>query len=235
MRHLYSFITRHSLNNARIPAFCLAALFIFASIAQAQSGRRVKRPPISPSPAPEAQTQPTPTVKVSKAPQFSLYVGMDQRDLFANIPLYFYDSIRTAFVQRLNQASSINITTGGEMHRGEAVKRAKNEQSTYVVLLQLDLDAFDPRSSTGSNVDSSRLSIRYAVFAPVTGKTKMEGRVYQQQYRTGRGRIGLPSPGRNNPIYSEYLLKEAAREAADRVLEEFNIYTAPRGPRLDAR
>ena len=236
MRHLHRFITRASLNGAATLAFCFSALLIFASITQAQSGRRVKRPPISPSPAPEAQPQPTPaTVKVAKAQPFSLYVGMDRRDFFADIPLYFYDSIRTAFVQRLNQASSVQVTTGAEMHRGEAAKRAKNEQSTYVVLLQLELDTFDPRRSSGSNVDPSRLSLHYLVFAPVTGKTKFEGRIYQKQYRTGRGGIGLPSPGRNNPIYSEYLLKEAAREAADRVLEDLNIYTAPRGPGLSSK
>lgn len=235
MRHPHRFITRASLNGAARFALCLSALFIFAFIAQAQSGRRVKRPPISPSPPPEAQPQPTPAaVKSTKAEQFSLYVGMDQRDLFANIPLYFYDTIRTAFVQRLNQASSVEVTTGGEMHRGDAVKRAKNEQSTYVVLLKLDVDAFDPRRSSGSNVDPTTLIIRYAVFAPVTGKTKMEGLVYQQQNRSGRVGIGLPSR-RNNPIYAEYMLKESAREAAERVLAEFNIHTGPRVPGLSSK
>lgn len=235
MRQLQRFVKRFSANGAVCLALCLSALFILASVAQAQSGRRVKRPPISPSPAPEAQPQPTPaSVKATTAEQFSLFVCMDQRDLFANIPLYYYDAVRTAFVQRLNQASSVHVTIGPEMHRPDAVKRAKNEESTYVVLLKLDVDAFDPRRSSGTYVDPSTIIIRYAVFAPVNGKTKMEGRVYQQQYRAGRVGVGLPSR-RNNPIYSEYLLKESAREAADRVLAEFNLRTAPRVPGLSSK
>jgi hypothetical protein len=121
------------------------------------------------------------------------------------------------------------------MHRTEAIKRAKTEESVYIVLLKLDTDLIDTQTPTMGGVDLSRLIIRYTVYAPVTGKTKLEGAVYQQQYRVGRGGIGLPSPKRNNPLYSDYLLKEAARDAANRVLEAFRTYQPTRDPGLNGR
>jgi hypothetical protein len=213
---------------------CLLSLIV-CSMAQAQSGRRVsKRPSATPS-APATQTKETPaTAAVTKAdkPQLSFYVCTSDRDMYVDIPQYYSESIRNIFVQRLNQASNIDVVTGPDMQRGEAIKRAKSGESAYVILLKLDVDSFDvQRTANMGSIDPSKLIIRYTVFAPVTGKVKMEGRVYQQQYRMGRGGIGLPSPRRTNTGYSDYLLKEAARDAADRVLASFQ-YQPPRDPGL---
>lgn len=225
MRHLHGFSKRVSLKRLAAVALCCSVIFVCVSTVRAQSGRRIsKRPPVSVAPPeakPAAEVKP-PVVKAEQA-QVSLYVGMSQRDLFIRIPRYIFDSVREVFIQRLREASAINVMAGEELHRSEAIKRAKAEQSTHVVLLELEADTFDPRSS-GGNIDESRLFVRYTVFAPSTGKVMLEGRAYQQQYRTGRGGVGLPSPRRNNPLYSDYLLKEAARQAANRVLESFSVY-----------
>lgn len=201
---------------------CLLSLFV-CSIAQAQSGRRVsKKPTVSPPSSTEEKTTTAPAAsKTEKA--LSLYVASTDRALSMDIPRYYSDTLRNIFVQRISQSSNIDVTTGQDMQRGEAIKKARSNQSVYVVLLQLDVDTFDAqRTTTLGTIDPSQIIIRYTVFAPVTGKVKTEGRVYQRQYRMGRGGVGLPSPRRNNPVYSDYLLKEAARDAADRVLASLN-------------
>lgn len=229
MRHLHGFIKRVSLKRLAAIVLCCSVIFVAVSTVRAQSGRRVsKKKSVSVAPPeatpPEAKpSAPPPVVKADQA-QLSLYVSMSQRDPFIRIPLHLYDSLRKVFVQRLREASAINVKVGEELNRTEAIKRAKAEANTHVVLLELEAGTFDPRGPDGSNIDESRLLVHYTVFAPSTGKVKLEGRVYQQQYRAGRGGIGLPSRNRNNPLYSDYRLKEAAREAANRVLESFSVY-----------
>jgi hypothetical protein len=235
MRHLSCCIKRASLNFRAAPAFCCLLIIIACSITQAQSGRRVsKRPPAAAttSSTPSTQSQPAPAVAKADQSKLSLYVCASERDPFMNIPRYLSDTIRNVFVQRISQASSIDVTTGPEMHRTDAIKRAKAGESGYVVLLELDSEEFDSRRTGTGGVDQSRLIIRYYVYTPVTGKSKLEGVVYQQQYRVGRGGVGIPSSKRNNPLYSDYLLKEAARDAANRVLEAFSAYQPPRDPGL---
>jgi hypothetical protein len=206
-------------------------------MAQAQSGRRVAKRAAgsTAAPTPEAEPKPTPAIAKAEKSKLSLYVCSTEHDPFTNIPLYLADTIRNIFIQRVGQSSTINVIGGRELNRSEAVKRAKAEENTYVVLLQLEDNSFDSRRTSTGSLDTSKLIIRYFIFAPLTGKVKAEGVVYQQQYRAGRGGVGLPSPTQNNPIYSDYLLKEAARQAADRVLETFRGVQPPRDPGLTVR
>jgi hypothetical protein len=232
MRHLHPLKERISIKRQAAAALCLLMLFAAASAVRAQSGRRLpKSPPVSVAPVPEAKASPTPAAAKTETPRLTLYVGMSDSNLSMNVSSYAYGAVRDGFIQRLKEVSSINVTGGRQMNRGEAVKRAKSEESTYVVLLQLESDSFDSRDD-GYNPDESKLTIHYTVFTPVSGKVMTDGRVYQRQYRVGRGGVGLPSPTSRNPNYSDYLLKEAARDAADRVLEEFNVYRPSRGPRF---
>ncbi len=239
MRHPTRFIQRASLTRPAIFALCCLLSALMCSMAQAQSGRRVsKRPSAAPSaPATETKETPATAAAVAKAdkPQLSFYVCTSDRDMYVDIPQYLSETIRNIFVQRINQVSNIDVITGPDTQRSEAIKRAKSGESAYVVLLKLDVDSFDAqRTATLGNIDPTKLIIRYTVFAPVTGKVKMEGRVYQRQYRMGRGGIGLPSPRRTNPGYADYLIKEAARDAADRVLAAFQ-YQPPRDPGLNGQ
>lgn len=236
MRPLCCFIKRVLFKRPAATALCCLLIFFTGSRVQAQSGRRVpKRPPASTNTTPQPETKPATTPPVVKADDASLsfYVCLGQHDSFANIPFYYFETIRNVFIQRLEQASSAKVTTGPETPRGGAIKRAKAEASAYIVLLQLEVDTFDPRDSNNGIIDPSKLYIRYTVYAPVTGKVKLEGRTYQQQYRVGRGGVGLPSPKQTNTSYSDYLLKEAARDAANHVLEEFHVSPQlPRDPGL---
>lgn len=231
MRHPSRFIKRVSLTTLVTVALCCSMLCLSSLTTAAQSGRRTsQRTQTRTAPVPETQpTPPTPVVKSDKT-EVALYVGHNEGDLFLNIPNYLRDSVMEVFLQRIKEASSIKVTPGKEMQRTEAIKRAKNEQSTYVVLLQLDLDTFDSNRTGSTYVDPNKLFVRYLVFAPVTGKIETEGRVFQQALRVGRGGIGLPTPTRNNPLYSDYLLKQAAREAANRVLASLRAYQPPRQP-----
>jgi hypothetical protein len=67
-------------------------------------------------------------------------------------------------------------------------------------------------SSSGSNF--SDIYIEYVVFIPQTAKVATNGHTYQRSFRSG-GVIGLP---RTSGAASEYALKDAAREAAERIL-----------------
>lgn len=233
MSHPYCFVRPALLNRRIAIAFCCLAIFAITSGAQAQSGRRASKsrtPPVAtPAPPPEKPPSPRPSVAKTEEMAFSLYVCMSNGGLFLNLPGYVSESLRSVFLQRLQEERGIKVTAGENQHRTEAIKRAKAEESTHVVLLELETETMDARDAFG-NVDQSKLLVRYTVFAPSTGKIKLSGRVYQQQYRAGRGGIGVPSTRRNNPLYSDYLLKEAARTAAERVLAEFSGYQPPRAP-----
>src|SRR5262249_20616384 len=74
------------------------------------------------------------------------------------------------------------------------------------------------------------LYVDYVIFEPVTAKVKQLGRAHQRIYQTGRGGISLPN--KNSPIYSEYALRQAALEAADRILSAFDIKVDDKTPFL---
>jgi hypothetical protein len=209
---------------------CCFVFLTASSVAKAQSGRRVSKGARAVTPLPPEPPKPTKPPAVKPDDRIELYVTLNERDPFQDIPIYLHDTIMRAFIQRLAESSSVKVTPGKELHRSEAIKHAKGETRVHVVLLQLDVDTFDTRRTGSANVDRNKLSIRYSVFAPVTGKSETEGVVYQQDYRVGRGVIGFPSPGNGSALYSDYLLKEAAREAANRVLSSLHIAQPPRPP-----
>lgn len=134
------------------------------------------------------------------------------------IPMYFYDSVLRACGDRLDD-SSVKVTVANrEMNRGEAVKRAKAEKESHLVWMQLRFD-----TASMSEVDLREVYIDYWVFAPTTTKTVTNGRSYQQMYRGG-GVIVMPRPGgRASEPYAEQLLKQAARDAAERILSAMDL------------
>jgi hypothetical protein len=200
----------------------LALLLICALIVVAQSGRRA--PKSAPIPAPTPESSPTPTAKKSpERPALPLIVGIDARDSFANIPLYFYDTVLQSCAERLRHEPSVAVEVGSrDVNRGDAVKRAKAEKEGYVVLLQLRVDSI---GSSSGNADLSRVYIEYFVFAPMTAKQVISGSAYQQAYRTGGVILGPTSSG--GVAYTEYRLKQAARDAAERILHGLHISPPP--------
>ena len=198
----------------------IAILFAGAIVNQAQSGRRSNGGP-TPTTTPSVSGSKTVEKKPEKPPRLQLLVGIDNRDPLSNIPYYITDTVIENCVRRLGDAPDVMVTSGGTgMSRGEAIKRAKEETVRYVVLLQIGSELADAgRKPSSDSVDE--LYVSYIIFEPGTAKYKQSGRSHHQIYQTGRG--GVSTPNKNSPLYSEYALKQAARETAERILAAFEI------------
>jgi hypothetical protein len=203
-------------NLSLIAVFALFALW--AGPVAAQSGRRAPR---SSAPAPTPQAAPVekkPTAETRAA--LSFIVGIDRVASFASIPMYLYDSVLRACAERLDDSPSVKVNIANrEMNRGEAIKRAKAETDSHIVWIQLRFDS----GRVQSDADLSEVYVDYWVFAPTTAKMITNGRSYQQVYRGG-GVIVMPRPGgRASLPYTEQLLKQAARDAAERILSAMDL------------
>jgi hypothetical protein len=205
------------LTNKRRILLSLSLILACAVLTRAQSGRRSTTTPTT-----------TPTVSgpkavekaPAKAPRIHLLVGVENRNPLTNIPYYLSDTVLDNCVRRLaDSADVIPSAVGRGMDRVDAVRRAKAEKENYVVWLQIESDVLDAGKQQKNGPDE--LYVRYTIFEPVTAKVRQSGRTHQQIYKTGRG--GVSTSTRNSPIYSEYALKQAAREAAERVLAAFEI------------
>jgi hypothetical protein len=97
---------------------------------------------------------------------------------------------------------------------------AKAEKERYVVWLQLSGDLADSAPQARNN--SQQFYISYMILKPSTGKIKSAGRTYRSIYKTGSVVLG-PGPTSRGPAYSEYAVKQSAREAAEKILESFDI------------
>lgn len=193
-------------------ATLLALLVICALSIMAQSGRRVRKPTVvAPAATPEAS--PTPVAKAPDKNRLPIVLGVDGRTSFANIPLYLYDSVLKSCAERLSGRSSIRVELSSrDMNSGEAFKRAKAQTEGYVVLLELRPDSM---RSDSRNEDLSRVFLEYSVFIATTGRQTASGRTYQQVSGYKDVIVGR---GSGNSSVVEYRLKEAAREAAERIL-----------------
>jgi len=167
--------------------------------------------------------EPTPTPQTKKpekeSKRLNLIVGMD-RFSRVNTSLYVTETILHSCADRLRDPESVAVeVVQRDMGRGEAIRRAKGEKDVYVVWLQLSSDSL---RSDSQAVDLSDLVLEYWVFSPITADVRTSGRTYPQAYRR-RGVIVNPRRG----IYGDYLLKEAARDAAERILAGLGVRTNP--------
>jgi len=195
-----------------------ALLLACAAVTGAQSGRRSSG--ATTTTAPSVSGPRTIEKKPEKPPRLQLLVGIDNRDPISNIPYYVADTVIDDCVRRLGDADVIVTSAGRGMNRAEAIKRAKEETIRYVVWLQIGSELADAgRQPSKNSVDE--LYVSYAIFEPGTAKSKQTGRSHHQIYQTGRG--GISAPNNNSPMYSEYALKQAALETAERVLSAFDI------------
>jgi hypothetical protein len=212
--HYYLRAFRDQLATALI---LLATLLIWVGLVQAQSGRRSTTTPTTTAPSvsgPKPVEKPAP-----KPPRLQLLVGIETQ-MFIGTPYYLGDTVIDNCVRRLGDAADVNVTAAQKvMNRAEAVRAAKDEKERFVVWLQIQSDSFDSGRQSKNGPDE--LYVSYIIFEPVTGKIKQSGRSHQQIYKTSRG--GVSTSGRNSALYSEYALKQAARETAERVLSAFDI------------
>ena len=212
-------VQRISVRDLLVAGFAFVVLVLSLSTAKAQSGRRSTN---SPATAPSVSGTKTIEKKPAAKPQLMLLVGIEDRNAFSSIPYYLSDTVLDNCVRHLGEATDVNPKSLGRgVARSDAIARAKAEKDLFVVWLQLGSDLED--SGKQSKKGPDELYVRYTIFEPVTGKVKQAGRTHKQIYRVGRGGVSAPTSSKNNPLYSEYAVKQAAQEAAERVLEAFDL------------
>ena len=199
--------------NLRAVLFLLA----IAITVDAQSGRRSSNGQTT---APSVSGAKTVEKAAVKAPKIQLLVSVEDRNPLVSVPYYLSDTVLDNCVRRLNDASEINaITAGRGMTRAQAGIKAKAQKEAFVIFLQIESD-LTPTAKQAKN-GPDELYVRYTIFEPATARIKQWGRTHQQIYKTGQG--GVSTTSKSSPVYSEYALKQAAKEAAERVLEAFEI------------
>jgi hypothetical protein len=228
------------LSRRALAALSLAAFVIFAPAAwrsrsaEAQSGRR--RPaPASPAPAatpsPEAQgeSESVPRGAAKKAETVVSFVVVENDNVFLSLDSVSRGEITETFLRRLGQSGAVSVKPAGRGSRKEARDRAKAETEAFVVLFELEEDRFGSSPGVGRE-DARTLVIRTSVFEPKTAGLKYTDTIHQRPYRETAtvGGIRIPVPGRRVERYpSELQLKQAAADAADRLMRRFNIILPP--------
>jgi len=145
---------------------------------------------------------------------------MDRRDTFAGFPISYYDAALIGCADSLKHGSSAMVDVAQqEMSRSDAIKKAKDEKTTYVILLRV---ANQSMSST-TNPNYGDLAVEYTVFAPTTGKVATTGRTYQGSTRKGPIVVGPTIPGSNNTVLGEDSMKRAGEDAGDRILSALHL------------
>lgn len=199
-------------------AICFATVLLTCALAvTGQSGRRVRKSESAPVSIPTPEATPTPAARAEKPkPAFTFIVGLDRYSDFSTISLNISSGVLRSCVDRLDDSASVvaEMSTN-DMSRGDAIRKAKAEKEAYIVWLHLRSNNFTDQGRTRS--DSSNVYIEYSVFAPVTGKLATSGNTYPEAYRN-RG-IRLPT----SSVNGDYYLNQAARGAAERILDHFHV------------
>ena len=215
----------HSLDAPRLVTtaliVCASLLFsLNALVGSAQSGRRLPKA-AAPPPEEKREAKSSEKSKDDEKARVAIILGIDGRHLSFNVPTYFYDAVLQSCADRLRDAPSVKLNvTGRDMNRGEAIKLAKSQKEAYVALLDLRTEGLGSGSMSSDSYDE--ILIDYVVFAPETAKVTTSGRSYQRAYRKGPIVVG-PRTGRTSPIYAEQMLRQAARDAAERILSALHL------------
>jgi hypothetical protein len=203
----------------RYPLLILVAILLSCKVCvSAQSGRRSNGGTTTTAPSvsgPKAVEK-----KPDKPASLQLLVGIEEADAFVNIPFYLSDTVLDNCIRRLSDPSDVLATSAGRgLTKSEALRRAKDEKNRYVVWLQIGSDVSPSTKQSKNGPDE--LYVSYIVFEPETAKIRVSGRAHHSIYKAGQ--VGVSGPMKNSPIYSEYAMKEVAREIADRILDAFDI------------
>lgn len=201
----------------------LALVAMCALTILAQSGRRVRKSETAiPAPTPEATPAPVPTHRPE--PTFTFIVGMEKFGDFSRISLNTYSGVLRSCAARLADSSLVKAeTTSREISRADAVRLAKSEKGAHVVWLQLRANNFSGRTEVYD--DPNDVYVQYAVFAPTTAKQVTSGNIYPDAYRNARVRVPTST------TQGDYYLNQAARGAAERILDHFRLRLPSQLPR----
>ncbi len=209
------------LHKQRLP-FLILVVSVSIMTAQAQSGRRKTggSTTTTTTTAPSVDGPKTVEKKPAVEPQVQLRVGINRTGAFTPTPFYIYDTVLDVCIRRLGQAEIVFASAvGTNLTQSQAVKIAKEETTRWVV--SLEVRSFYTDSGRQVNPDQDELYVSYTVIEPVTGKIKRSGRTRQHIYQNKKGTISLPTS--NGPGYSEYSIRQAGEEAADKILAGFDI------------
>jgi hypothetical protein len=207
--------------------FCVGVVLLVSSFADAQSGRRP--PKRSESEGVQKSTEPEPSTKPeAKQPEKERTPVMLVKSNSMFGVYYAADYVVEGCAARLKQAATLEIEKHpNDMNRKQASDMAKASTNKYVIFLEMSSDR------TGYNRDRvgqeyvEDMVVDYTVFAPGTGKIKTSGRVYQMRPRGNVGGVGLPLPVPNGRATTEYSLKQAGRDVADRVIDSLSVVVPP--------
>ena len=197
----------------------LAVLIASTAVVAAQSGRRGGVKSSAPAPPPVASPAEAPSKPKTPA-RFQLLVAIDSPTGFDGVPLRSPDIVLEACVRRLAESSDVAVTPALQpMTRSEGLKAAKAETVRYVVWLQVR----NERADYGADVttQNAQFYVTYIIYEPGTAKLKGSGRA---QFNTGKvGNVGISGPTARRAVFSDYEIKEAAKQAADKILDAFHI------------
>ncbi len=201
-------------NSANDGAFRLAGWFaafvlpiLLTTQASAQSGRRAPKtlPATNSAQRPADEKNEFPPLVPTLAREVTILVGRQ----ITSKHLLSEDTIYASFVNRLNQFPGITATPIGDVKRDHAVKRARSERESLVVLLQFEVDFYQEGTIL---INSQDLVVKYSVFTPQTGKEKSKGKVYYQGIGGGRLRKSEWPNGTPIKITTEAAGIEAAEQ-----------------------
>ncbi len=201
-------------------ALCAVSLLCVSQAALAQSGRRQTKPLSPPTPvATNDESEAKPEAKPSDAkpgPSATVIVGGDRFGTSSSIIPGYVDEAMESCVAELNKSRGLEARGGGGMTRKEAIDRAKKETEAHVLWLDVRVE--------GSREND--ISVSYTLFMPQTAKVLAFGNVYlaTRSARRGPVGVGVPSVGGRMPL--QYLMREAGRDVAQRVMEK--LQSAPR-------
>jgi hypothetical protein len=186
-------------------------LLLFATHTVAQSGRRAPKPVELPVNTPKTDSEASKNSARELKQRVSLLVGSET----SSKHLLSEDAIFATFLKHLGEFKNVSTTPLGDVKRDRAVKRAKNETESVVVLLQFDVDEFQNGTLI---LNSPDLEVHVYIFEPKTGQKKFEGKVYYKA-------VGGPMLKRDNwptgtpiRITTEAVGIEAAEQVRDWLL-----------------
>jgi len=205
--------------SARRLVLVLAVLIASTAVVAAQSGRRSGTKSSPPAPPPVASPTEGPAKPKTPA-RIQLLVAIDTPTGFDGVPFRSQDIVLEACMRRLAESNDVTVTPALQpMTRSEGLKAAKAETVRYVVWLQVRNERAD--YSADISTQSDQFYVTFMIYEPGTAKLKGSGRA---QYGTGKvGNVGVSGPSARRAVYSDYEIKETARQAADKILDAFHI------------
>jgi hypothetical protein len=232
MRHQLGFMRIRKLDKRLINVVLIGLVSVLLLVSvnsiSAQSGRRVPKGTLpTPTPAPEPEETPKPAPKAEIKPEYTIKV-VSYLPLSLNQEFPYPENMPRWVVERLRSSKLLEVEYQSSANRKEAIEMAKDSEQAFVLLVELDENSFGDPQSRRTKAESGNIWINFYLYTPVTGKVKQQGRAMFRPELLNNNRQIL-STNRNcyPPNNSDYLLREASFEVAERILSGFNLSVPP--------